>query len=254
MEVARLSIAPVKGLALEHPEEIVLGRRGATGDRRFHLITAEGRLVNAKTCGPLVRIRPRYDAGTRRLALELGDGSPPVEGEVVLGGPVETSFYGRPVRGRLVEGPWSEALSAFSGMPLQLVCADEPGAAVDRTHVVSLLTDGSLAALGRRAGVDAVDPRRFRMTVEVRGASEHEEDGWIGREVDVGGARIRVVGPVGRCAVTTLDPDSGVRDLDTLGVLAGYRTLREGKAFAFGVCGDVLEEGVVRIGDPVRVR
>src|SRR5581483_6473897 len=161
MEVARLSIAPVKGLALEHPEEIVLGRRGATGDRRFHLITAEGRLVNAKTCGPLVRIRPRYDAGTRRLALELGDG----------GGPVEASFYGRPVRGRLVEGPWSEALSAFSGMPLQLVCADEPGAAVDRTHVVSLLTDGSLAALGRRAGVDAVDPRRFRMTVEVRGAS-----------------------------------------------------------------------------------
>src|SRR5262249_18057222 len=78
---------------------------------------------------------------------------------------------------------------------------------------------------------------------------EHEEDSWIGSRVEVGGARIRVTGPVGRCVVTTRNPDSGESDLDTLGVLAGYRTLREGKSFGCGVCGDVLDEWRIRIGD-----
>jgi uncharacterized protein YcbX len=49
--------------------------------------------------------------------------------------------------------------------------------------------------------------------------------------------------------VTTRNPDTGVSDLDTLRVLAGYRTLKEGKSFGCGVCGDVLAEGVVRVGD-----
>jgi NADPH-dependent curcumin reductase CurA len=46
----------------------------------------------------------------------------------------------------------------------------------------------------------------------------------------------RAVGEV----VTSRNPDSGTSDFDTLGALAGYRTLREGKAFGCGVCGDVL--------------
>ena len=91
---------------------------------------------------------------------------------------------------------------------------------------MSLITDGSLAALGRRAGVDGVDGRRFRMTLELSGAGEHDEDGWIGSEVGVGEARVRVTGPVGRCVVTTRNPDTGVSDLDTLRVLGGYGTLR----------------------------
>jgi uncharacterized protein YcbX len=49
--------------------------------------------------------------------------------------------------------------------------------------------------------------------------------------------------------VTTRNPDTGESDLDTLGVLAGYRRLREGKSFGCGVCGDVVVEGTIRVGD-----
>jgi uncharacterized protein YcbX len=87
------------------------------------------------------------------------------------------------------------------------------------------------------------------MTVELEGCEEHEEDSWYGGEVEVGGAGIRIAGPVGRCVVTTRNPDTGESDLDTLGTLAGYRTLREGKSFGCGVCGDVLAEGTIRVGD-----
>lgn len=248
MHVARISIAPVKGLGLVHPQEVLLGRAGVSNDRRFYLVDDSGRLVNSKTCGELMQVHPDVSDDGSRLTLTFPSGDV-VDGEVDLGDPVETSFYGRPVTGRLAEGPWSEALSEHARRPLRLVRADEQAAAIDRTHVVSLITDGSLAALGRRAGVDCVDGRRFRMTLELAGAGEHEEDGWIGGDVGVGEARVRVTGPVGRCVVTTRNPDTGESDLDTLRVLGGYRTLKEGKSFGCGVCGDVLTEGAVRVGD-----
>ena len=248
MRVSRLAIAPVKGLGLVHPDRVLLGRAGVPNDRRFYLVDPDGRLVNNKTCGELLQVRPELSDDAGQLVLRFpGDLS--VAGDVVAGEPVETSFYGRPVAGRLVEGPWSEALSEHAGRPLRLVRADEQGGAIDRTHVVSLISDGSLRALGRRAGVEHVDGRRFRMTIELDGCEEHEEDDWIGTEIAVGEARIRVTGPVGRCVVTTRNPDSGISDLDTLGALAGYRTLREEKAFGCGVCGDVLVKGTVRVGD-----
>lgn len=248
MKVSRLAIAPVKGLGLVHPDEVLLGRSGVLNDRRFYLVDPDGRLVNNKTCGEVMQVRPEVSDDAGRLALHFPGGAS-VAADVAVGAPVETSFYGRPVTGRLVEGPWSEALSEHAGRPLRLVRTDEEGAAIDRTHVVSLISDGSLRALGRRAGADHVDGRRFRMTIELEGCEEHEEDGWIGTEITVGDARVRVTGPVGRCVVTTRNPDSGVSDLDTLGVLAGYRTLREEKSFGCGVCGDVLVEGTVRVGD-----
>jgi uncharacterized protein len=251
VKVSRLAIAPVKGLGLVHPDQVMLGRSGVRNDRRFYLVDPDGRLVNNKTCGELLQVRPEVSDDAGRLALQFpGDVS--IAGEVAVGAPVETSFYGRPVAGRLVEGPWSEALSKHAGRPLRLVRADEQGGAIDRIHVVSLISDGSLSAVARRAGVERVDGRRFRMTIELEGCEEHEEDGWIGTEIEVGEARIRVTGPVGRCVVTTRNPDSGISDLDTLGILAGYRTLREEKSFGCGVCGDVLVEGTVRVGDPLR--
>jgi uncharacterized protein YcbX len=250
MKVSRLSIAPVKGLGLVHPQEVLLRRDGVRNDRRFYLVDPDGRLVNNKTCGELMQVRVDVSDDADQLALQFPAGS--VAGEVAVGAPVETSFYGRPVAGRLVDGPWSEALSEHAGRPLRLVRADDQGGGIDRPHVVSLISDGSLAALGRRGGVEQVDGRRFRMTIELEGCEEHEEDDWIGSDVEVGDARIHVAGPVGRCVVTTRNPDSGVSDLDTLGLLAGYRTLREGKSFGCGVCGDVLVEGSVRVGDSLR--
>ena len=59
-------------------------------------------------------------------------------------------------------------------------------------------------------------------------------------------------GDVGRCAVTTHDPDSGVRDFDTLGVLAGYRREGRDEELPFGVYGAVAVPGRVRVGDGVR--
>ncbi|MDP8910679.1 MAG: MOSC domain-containing protein [Actinomycetota bacterium] len=248
--VSLLSITPVKSLGLHHPREVTVGPRGVEENRRFFLTGAGGRLFGGTKHGPLVQIRADYDPERERLSLRFPDGSV-VDGEIELGPATRTSFYGRTVPGRVVEGPWSAALSDYAGTALRLVRADNPGDGSD-VHVATLYSQASVEELSRRAGRDRpLDARRFRILVEVSGCAPHEEDGWSGRDVRVGEALLRVGGPIPRCAVTTQDPTTGVRDFDTLRAIKSYRGVRDGKKIDFGVYADVREPGRVRLGDPV---
>jgi uncharacterized protein YcbX len=249
--VSSISIAPVKGLALAHPEEVSLGPRGVAENRRFYLVDEEGRRYGLLRDGRLVQVEAETDADGTWLSLRFPDGSV-VAGDVELGAPVATDFYGRPVEGRLVEGPWAEALSAHAGRPVRILRAEQPGGGVDRDRgPVSLASDASAEELSARAGVP-VDPRRFRMLFGIAGARPHEEDDWLGREVRVGDAVVRVLDRVARCAITTQDPRTGERDLDTLRLIDGYRPRDPAGGICFGVWGDVVQPGRVRLEDPVQ--
>ena len=249
--VSWLSIAPVKGLALVHADQVDLGPAGVGENRRFYLVEETGRQFGLLRNGRLVQIRPDYDAGTERLALHLPDGSI-VDGEVEVGESIEAPFVGgRTVSGRLVVGPWSDAISAHAGRTLRLVKTDRPGDGVDRGRgQVSLVSDASVDEIGRQGGREDVDARRFRMLVGVGGCEPHEEDEWVGRQIRIGEAVVLLRGHVARCAITTQNPDSGVPDFDTLRTIKAYRGLRDG-GLDFGVYGEVVEPGRVRLGDPV---
>ncbi len=251
--VAWISLAPVKGLALVAREEARLDTFGVADNRRFYLVDGGGRMVNGKRLGCLVQVRPEWDEEEGVLSLRFPGGHA-VSGRVVVGERVTTDFFGRPVAGRLVEGPWSQALSEHAGRPLRLVQVERPGDGPDRGRrgAVSIVSTAALDALAREAGVARVDGRRFRMLFGVEGVPAHAEDGWIGRRVRIGGAVVIPRGHVGRCAVTTRHPDTGERDLDTLGTLARYRgDVEAGERLPFGVFGQVVVPGRVRLGDPV---
>jgi len=250
--VSRLSVTPVKGLALHHPEETTLDEHGVAANRRFYLVHEDGRLFSGLQHGPLVRVRAEWDEGGDRLSLSFPDGTI-VADEVRLGEPVHTDFWRRrDVPGRVVEGPWAEALSGLASRRLRLVKADVAGAGVD-VEPVTLVSEESVAELARQAGRDIVDGRRFRMLVDLAGCSPHEEDSWAGRHVRIGAALLVVGGPVPRCATTTRDPATGVRDFDTLRAIAGYRGRRDGHDIDFGVYARVVEPGRVRVGDAVEL-
>ena len=252
--VARISIAPVKSLGLVHPESVELLSGGVQGDRRFWLVDADGRLFNNKRNGPMMTIQPAWDEATRQLSLSFPDGTQ-VAGPVELGEPVAVDLYGRPHPSRRVLGPWEEAISRSVGRPLTLLWSENH--ATDRGRAggtVSLVSRGSLERLREEAGVEApIDGRRFRMMLEIDGVPAHAEDEWIGASVQLGDAEIVVNGDVGRCVVTSQDPDRGVTDLDTLGTLALYRPEGQTEPLPFGVYGAVAAPGRVRVGDTVRV-
>lgn len=249
--VARLSIAPVKSLGLLHPESVTLTKRGVAEDRRFYLVDATGRLMDRLVIGSLVQVGAWTDPAGTSLRLTFPDGRV-VEGEVELQDPIVTMMYGRAAVGHVVGGPFAAALSAFAQREIRLARVDDPGGTGDH-HPATLISDGSLDQLGQHLGVGAVDGRRFRMLMELEDGTAHVEDGWIGRRVAVGGATMRISAPVPRCAITTQDPDTGERDLDTLRTIISYRGLRNDKDVDFGVWGEVDVAGEICVGDEVRL-
>jgi uncharacterized protein YcbX len=249
--VVRISIAPVRGLGLRHPESVELGETGVLEDRRFYLTDDQGRLLDRLRLGRLVQVAADTDPEATWLRLAFPDGSV-VEAGVELGEPIETFIYNRTAVGHLMIGPWAAALEAFAGRPVRVVRCDRPGGTRSK-NAVSLIGDGSLAELARRTDVSAVDGRRFRMLFEESALGAHEEDDWLGGRLAVGSAVLAITKPDARCAITTQHPDTGVPDLDTLRTIIAYRGLREGKKIDFGVLGEVLEPGRVAVGDELQV-
>jgi uncharacterized protein YcbX len=254
--VAWLTIAPVKALGLVHPAEIELGVDGVLADRRFFLVDEDGRLYNGKRDGRLVQIQPDYDEVGETLTLHFPDGTT-VTAKTGGGEPRTAQLYDRDVATHDLGGPLADALSAFTGQALRLLRVDPPATAVDRGSqgAISILSVAALDELAGRAGLaDSVDARRFRMLIGVDGIEAHAEDGWAGRAVQVGEAVVRPREPVGRCSVTTQNPDTGAPDLDTLRVIGGYRgDVPTNEAVPFGVWGRVEQPGRVALGDRVRV-
>ncbi|HET9075252.1 MAG TPA: MOSC N-terminal beta barrel domain-containing protein [Solirubrobacteraceae bacterium] len=251
--VHAITIAPVKGLGLQTRHEVQLGELGVAEDRALYLVDARDRMVNNKRVGPLMAVIPDLDLSADTLSLRFPDGRVLTE-TLGAGTSAETTFFSRRDTVRRVCPELSAALSDYAGERLELVRADPRHSAKDRggDGAVSLLSTGSLARLAEAAG-KPVDARRFRMLLQVDGLPPHAEDGFVGRDVQIGAACVHFHGHVGRCRVTTLDPDSGEATLATLELLEYRRGLPTTEPLALGIYGAVREPGRVRLGDPVRL-
>ena len=251
--VAWIHVAPIKSLQIQERERVHLGRTGVDEDRRFCIVDENSRWLNAKRVPAFVAVRPEFQDGT--LTLHMSDGRA-VRGAIELGAAVPVSLYGRTVAAREVNGPFTAALSSLDGRSARLMRLDDPGEGVDRAEdggAVSLLSVAALDAMAEAAAADGpVDPRRFRMLFGVAGVPAHAEDEWIGRPVRIGSAVVIPTGNVGRCAVTTLDPETGEPDLDTLAALARYRAgVDTTERLPFGVWARVERPGDVAVGDGI---
>jgi uncharacterized protein YcbX len=253
MRVSALAITPVKGLRISPRASLELERDGIRGDRLLYLIDERGRMVNGKQCGELNQVVAELEGG--RLTLGFPDGSK-ITGELEPGESLQSTIHSRPRAACAILGPFSAALSEHCGRALRLVRADDGGSAIDRGQegAVSLVSRASIADLASNAGEESIDPRRFRMSIEVDGSEPFAEDRWVGRELQVGGARVIVHGHVGRCLVTGRDPESGESDVPMLDHLRAIRSdALTTEPLALGVHGAVVVPGRVSLGDAVEL-
>jgi uncharacterized protein YcbX len=119
----------------------------------------------------------------------------------------------------------------------------KPNATTD--EYVSLINRASIAALEARLGVP-VDPIRFRANVYFDGAAAWSEHDWIGSEITLGAARLRVISPITRCAATQVNPRTAERDIDIVAALQ-----RSFGHINMGVYAEVLADGEIAVGDPL---
>jgi uncharacterized protein YcbX len=113
--------------------------------------------------------------------------------------------------------------------------------------VVSFINLASVAALETALGAP-VDPVRFRGNVYVRGWPAWREFELMGREIRIGGARLKAIKRIVRCAATEVDPATGMRDLPVPRGLMDH--------FGHTDCGiyaEVIAGGEIARGDPIEI-
>jgi uncharacterized protein YcbX len=249
IRIEAMYIAPVKSLALQRIDGARLEKPGIAGDRAFYMIDARGKFFTQRQHFPMVQVRAEYDVASDWLRLAFPDGAV-VEGAPEPGERIDTEgFERRVVSARVVQGGFGKALSAFAGRPVRLVRPEVRGSSFDG-YPLSMCSMESLQALALAAEAESVDGRRFRQNLYIRGATAHLEDTWIGGRVRAGSAVLSVKMRDERCVMTTRDPDTGEHDMDTLKIIAGYRTELPGEV-CFGVYCTVAEPGDAHVGDEV---
>ena len=253
MQVVSLGFASVKGTQHTPRETVTVDEHGPVHDRDFCVVDVEKRTVlRTVTHRPLLAVKAHWDGESLDLALPTGEtasGAPTLSGQQVT-----CDYWGRSVAHELTDGPHAELLSAYLGKDVRL--ARSPRNGVVYGAPVSLLTTASLRDLAERTGRDDLleTTARFRMTMVLdTDEAAYVEDGWIGRELQVGDAVVRIERSVGRCAVIDLCPATGEKDGSLLKALSRYRPDTDGEP-SFGVDARVVTPGTIRPGDPASLR
>jgi len=258
--VAGLYLHPIKACRGVAVDAVELDRRGIRGDRRWMIADAEGRFVSQRERPELSTVRVEVDAETMTLD---------APGMTPIARPRATGDGDRvPVRiwedacEATVDPIASEWISTFLGAPCRVVFMPDdverpvdPGRA--RPGEIVGFADGFPLLVISRASLDDLNRRldapvpmtRFRPSIVVEGCDAYAEDGW--ERFRVGERAMRGVKRCARCAVTTVDPETGVKGKEPLRTLATYRSV-DGKVM-FGMNAIHDGGGVVRVGDPVWV-
>lgn len=264
MKIAALHRYPVKSMGGEAMARATITPQGLAGDRRWMMVTPEGRFLTRRELPAMAQVRaePRDDGGI--VLHHAGVPSLPVT--------VPTVDMRRAVK------VWSDGvqatpagaaadtwLSARFGRAVQLVHMGEdvvrpvdaaygqPGDAVGFADGFPLLvtTCESLDALNTQLPAP-IAMARFRPNLVIAGAAAaFAEDGWQG--LRIGGVTLRLVKPCTRCVITTQDPETGAADSrEPLATLRKMGRLWQRQPI-FGVNAIPDGTGDVAVGDRVEL-
>ncbi|MCV2869346.1 MOSC domain-containing protein [Defluviimonas sp. WL0002] len=113
---------------------------------------------------------------------------------------------------------------------------------------ISILSLSSLGELSARMGRE-ISPHRFRGNLWIDGLPPFAEFDLIGKTLRIGGAELEVRQRITRCKATTVDPDTGISDADTLAALKTAWGHQD-----FGTYAVVTRSGAITLGDEVTIQ
>ena len=115
--------------------------------------------------------------------------------------------------------------------------------------VLHILTTSTINSLRSIYPEGRFEVRRFRpnLVVEVPDDTQFAENDWIGKEIKVGDATLKITGPCPRCVMTTLPQYDLPKDPGILRTAAKHNNAH------VGVYASVVQSGAVSIGDTLTV-
>ncbi|MSP00069.1 MAG: MOSC domain-containing protein [Acetobacteraceae bacterium] len=141
-----------------------------------------------------------------------------------------TSWLGEDARG----------VPAFQHVPGHSFCDQ-------REKVVSLINMASLHDFEAKVGARR-HRRRFRANVWFSGAAPWAERTWVGQEIQLGGAVLRITKGIVRCPATEVNPETAERDANPVEELRHHYGHTE-----LGIHAKVVEGGRFAIGDALEI-
>jgi uncharacterized protein YcbX len=246
MHVASLHRFPVKGLADEPLDAVELSAgAGVPHDRRFAVLRGDTaydqgspRWVAKEKCVMLVR-----DHALARLRLRFDPDSMAVELSAA-GQPALKTLLGTP-EGRERAAAYVARVAEPKGGAPRIVEAGAMSFTDVPENCISIVSHASIAALGAAMGA-TLHPLRFRANVYLAGGDAFEEFGWLGGELTLGGVVVRPFARIPRCAATSVDPETGERDLGVPKALKQHFGHVD-----MGVYAEVVRPGRIAVGDRV---
>lgn len=216
---------PVKSMGGEDLDVAAVDARGLAGDRWFAVEDGDGRFASGKSTRRFRRRDPVF-------AFSATTGA---DGGVVVSGDGTSWHVGDP---RL-----HERLSDAMGTAVRITPeAHEPHQDGGSVSVIGTATLRWCAA--RWHG--SPDPRRFRVNIVLDTDEPFVEESWVGHDLDVGTARLRVVERVPRCRTIDIRQDGADPGARWLTPLTREREM------CLAVYADVVRPGLVAVGDPAR--
>lgn len=258
MKIAALYVYPVKACAGISVSSAEVVERGFLHDRRWMLVDESGVFVTQRTIPKLALVSTAI--GEHGYALRAPDTSPlllPFDGSDGPEMEVQVWSHRGSARRHAEASAW---FSDYLRMPVSAVYMPDdhrrpvnpergrPGDVVSFADAYPFLaiSEESLADLNSRLSAP-LDMRRFRPNIVVSGGPAYGEDHWS--RIRAGSVSFRAVKRCDRCAVTTVDPDTGEKGKEPLATLSKYRQM-DGKVW-FGM--NLIHDGPgkIRVGDPV---
>jgi uncharacterized protein YcbX len=218
---------PVKSMVGEEVARLEVDERGSVGDRLWSIRTSSAKIGSGKNSR-------RFQAVPAILELRAQER----DGTVLITLPDGTTCT-------TTSGDASEELSRYLGQPVTL--ARETDVSHFDDGPVSLIGSASVAAIARERG-EQLDPSRFRPNVLLETIEPFLEEGWVGRQVEIGTAVLSITMASPRCAMVdmkTADLPEQPGNLKTIG--------RVNQA-NLGIIAHVMEPGEIHVGDTVKVR
>lgn len=239
--LTRITRHPIKGHGREDLASVSLSPEACLPwDRHWALAHSAARLVEG--WNPCVNFaRGAKAPGLMAITSTLNEAT----GEIVLSHPDRGSITFRPDAAddlpRFLD--WVLPLNPPErALPTRIVAAGR-GMTDSDFPSISILSETSLRAVSQKIGT-SLSPHRFRGNLWIDGADPFAEFDWIGRSLHIGEAVLQIRERITRCHATAVDPETGLRDVDTLGGLErgfGHQD--------FGVYAVVTKAGRVAIDD-----
>jgi uncharacterized protein len=259
--LSQMYLYPVKSLAGIRVNSWEVAETGLKYDRKWMLVDQNRQFLSQRRLPRMALIKTSFDGdklilsapGMTDLALALN----PKAGEIL-----RCSIWHDEVDVVAVSGAADQWLSGFLQLECRLVYqSDDSLRTVNQQYAqaddITALSDGfpfllisenSLADLNKAMQLD-LPVIRFRPNLVISGCDAYAEDMW--REISIGNISFRLPKPCSRCAVPTIDPETGETSKEPLTTLNRLRKW-ENKVY-FGQNALHNAQGKLSVGDKVKI-